>query len=125
MKSWALGLGAGALALALLPACGGQTEGGGSSDPGESTPDKQPAPSDTSSPSSGIDNPDADTDLGDCKLGPFEYGNGDAPCPWATDNRCYQTREMACNCACPRSHDSQCVSGFDAGSDGHVLVSCF
>jgi hypothetical protein len=32
---------------------------------------------------------------------------------------------MACNCACPRSHDSQCVSGFESGPNGHVLVSCF
>jgi hypothetical protein len=125
MRPWASSLGICALAYSLT-GCGGHVEGGGSNDPGESTSGKQPAPSNTSS-SSNADNPDADTDLGDCTLGPLEYGGSDSdkPCPWATNNRCYETREMACNCACPRSHDSQCVSGFDAGADGHVLVSCF
>ena len=71
-----------------------------------------------------LDNPDADTDLGFCKLGPVDDYSSPAPCAWVADKRCYTEREMACNCACPRSRNSQCSSGFDAGPDGHVWVSC-
>jgi hypothetical protein len=103
--------------------CGGRVDGG-SNDPGEHTPTKTQTPASKPGSSTGIDNPDADTDLGACTLGPIEYSRPDEPCAWVVDNRCYETREMACNCACPRSHDSQCVSGFDGGPDGHVWVAC-
>ena len=66
--------------------------------------------------------PDGDTPLGDCKLGPAEGTS--SMCAWVADRRCYTTRDMACNCACPRSRDSLCLSGFDAGENAHVAVSC-
>jgi len=66
---------------------------------------------------------DADTELGECTLGFPVFGTG-RPCAWVADDRCYDTREMACNCECPRDRDSQCVSGFGAGPDGRVLVEC-
>jgi hypothetical protein len=54
--------------------------------------------------------------------GPAEtYG---IACPWVADSRCYEARDMACNCACPRDRDSQCLSGFGEGPDGHVEVVC-
>jgi hypothetical protein len=123
---WRRVLGFGLLAVLPLSACGGRVDGG-STDAGEK-PTKTPTPAATSSSPPGSwspsDNPDADTDLGDCTLGPREYSIPDKPCAWVADNRCYDTREMACNCACPRSHNSQCVSGFDDGPDGHVWVAC-
>ena len=108
--------------LLLVGACGGVVEGG-SEDPGEDAPARSPSGSGASS-SQGSDNPDADIDLGDCKLGPVENRSTDQQCAWVADMRCYQTREMACNCACPRSRNSQCASGFEAGPDGHVWVAC-
>lgn len=114
--------------LLLLPlgvACGGVVEGG-SKDPGEGS-SSTPTNSESdpgSNASSGEDNADADTDLGDCTLGPLENRATDQLCAWVADKRCYQTREMACNCACPRSRNSQCASGFDEGPNGHVWVAC-
>lgn len=117
--------------LLLLPlgvACGGVVEGG-SKDPQDGTPSGAAASSAKSSSSgsssdSGTDNPDADTDLGSCTLGPLENRATAQQCAWVAEKRCYQTREMACNCACPRSRNSQCSSGFDDGPDGHVWVAC-
>ena len=121
MWRWAKGFGCCTAVLAL--ACGGRVDGG-SKDPGESAPSKTPTPSSSASSPAGTDNPDADTELGACVLGRLEYAQPDKPCGWVADNRCYDTREMACNCACPRSHNSQCASGFDDGADGHVWVAC-
>lgn len=110
----------------LMVACGGKAVGGGDEDPegGDSTaPDTTTNGSDDD-PDFGSDNPDADIDLGDCKLGPIESYSSPEPCAWVADKRCYAEREMACNCACPRSRNSQCASGFEAGPDGHVWVAC-
>lgn len=118
-------MGLGSSCVMLLLACGGRVDPG-SKGSGENTPTKlAPATSSSSSASNtGIDNPNADTDLGPCTLGPMEFAEPDQPCAWVVDNRCYQTHEMACNCACPRTRNSQCVSGFDDGPDGHVWVAC-
>jgi len=103
--------------LAILPACGGNVEGGGSPD---SDPVSDPAAPDDSG--SGNVPIEGDTALGDCTLGP-RVSRLEA-CAWVAAERCYATREMACNCVCPRERDSQCVSGFDDGPDGRVAVSC-
>jgi hypothetical protein len=102
--------------------------GGGSEEDEASLPDPGDKPSKPSKPSeqpSGSDNPNADTELGECKLGVSAYGDAAYPCPWVGGERCYGTREMACNCVCPRDRDSQCSSGFEAGPDGRVEVYCF
>jgi hypothetical protein len=123
MWRFVMGLGCG-LSLPLLVACGGIAEGG-SSDPDEAASKSSSSGSDANSSSNpGTDNPAADTDLGECTLGPLENRATDQRCAWVADKRCYQTREMACNCACPRSRNSQCSSGFDDGPDGHVWVTC-
>lgn len=110
----------------LAVACGGNVEGGGQKDPEggdvSSTPD--PGTNGADDEEFGSDNPDADIDLGACKLGPAESYSSSAPCAWVADKRCYSSREMACNCACPRSRNSQCASGFEDGPDGHVWVAC-
>jgi hypothetical protein len=113
------------VAAGLLVACGGVVEGGsGNRDRGEPGAHSQPAPGgeqEPDAPGTGID-PSADTELGECVLGYRE--TWEMPCAWVADSRCYATREMACNCACPRDRDSQCVSGFAGGPDAHVLVAC-
>lgn len=104
---------------ALLVACGGVVEGGGSEKPEPSTSSGATANKDDSA-SPGFGEPG--TELGECVLGPAEtYA---VPCAWVADGRCYETRAMACNCACPRTHNSQCTSGFESGPDGHVWVVC-
>lgn len=115
--------------LLLLPACGGVVEGGtrdpegGAADGGAGSTSTSASPPSKSNETPGHDNPNADTELGDCSLGrPEAYD--DMPCPWVAKNRCYEEREMACNCACPRTRNSACVSGFDDGPQGHVKVSC-
>jgi hypothetical protein len=115
--------------LAALPfavACGGVVET--SHEPGESTSKSTNGTSGASGKSDksgkSTDDPDADTDLGSCEFGPKENYGSDKPCAWVADGLCYDTREMACNCACPRSHNSQCVSGFESGPNGHVWVAC-
>jgi hypothetical protein len=95
------------------------TEGGGG-DAGEVT---EPDPNGAQKPDKNGDFP-ADTELGDCKLGEVSWDVAEG-CAWIADNRCYETREMACNCACPRSRNSQCTSGFDSGPDGRIQVECY
>jgi hypothetical protein len=121
---WRLAMGSGGwlLVLPLVMACGGVVEGG-SNEPDDGT-SKSAASGSSSGSKGGTDYPDADTDLGECKLGPLETDQTHPLCAWVANKRCYQAREMACNCACPRSRDSQCTSGFDEGPDGHVWVSC-
>ncbi len=121
MRRLAIGLGLMLLALPLAAACGGVVET--SHDPGKSTA-TQSSGAAGKSMGNATDNPDANTDLGDCKLGPAENYASDLACAWVADAHCYATREMACNCACPRSHNSQCVSGFESGANGHVGVVC-
>jgi hypothetical protein len=112
------------LVLPLVVACGGIAEGG-SNEPSDGASKNAASGSSSSSSSNEVaDNPDADTDLGECKLGPLEGDRTHPLCAWVADGRCYQTREMACNCACPRSRNSQCTSGFEDGPDGHVWVAC-
>jgi hypothetical protein len=108
----------------LLVACGGNVSGGGSDpDPeGAQEPEDDPAAPSTHA---GHEPSNADTELGECKLGPPIYETSGTPCTWLADNRCYVARDMACNCVCPRDRDSQCTSGFEAGPEGRVQVDCY
>jgi hypothetical protein len=107
--------------FAVLAACGGVVEGGErESEPGGNAP--KPSATSSSERDDDSSNPEADTELGGCELGRKE--DYIKPCAWVAEGRCYDEREMACNCACPRSRTSQCASGFESGPDGHVWVSC-
>ena len=98
--------------------CGGNVE----REPGEPS---EAEPGDSGSkPGAGDLSSKGGTALGDCKLGALEYKDYDAPCAWVAEGRCYAEREMACNCSCPRSGTSLCISGFEGGPEGHVGVSC-
>jgi hypothetical protein len=104
--------------LICAAGCGGRTEdsdersgGGGSS-------------SENSSAVSDASAWEANLPLGDCQPG-FEpsaaYGR---PCNWLGEGLCYDTKEDACNCICPREPGTQCISGFYDGEDSRTLVSC-
>jgi hypothetical protein len=112
------------LAALLAVACGGIVEGGSRQSKESAPASGQSGSGSGQSSAHGSDNPNADTDLGDCVLGVPEQKADNGDCAWVADGRCYEARDMACNCSCPRSHDSQCVSGFEAGPNGHVDVSC-
>ncbi|MDF3071471.1 MAG: hypothetical protein K0R38_7072 [Polyangiaceae bacterium] len=110
--------------IVLLVACGGVVERSSrdleDSEPG--APAELPADDEPEDGPSGGINPNADTELGECVRG-FPEASA-RPCAWVADGRCYDTRQMACNCACPRDRNSQCLSGFERGPDGHVSVDC-
>jgi hypothetical protein len=122
MRSAVLGLGW--LLMGVVAACGGRTATSSEGDDGSSEI-ADPDPPDSRDPK-GEDSGDfpADTELGECRLGEMSWDVAGG-CAWIADNRCYATREMACNCACPRERNSQCSSGFDKGPDGRVWVDCY
>lgn len=108
----------------VLAACGGNVTGSGSDPDPEGGGEEQDSGSPLTPP--GHDEPShADTELGECKLGPLVYETDGKPCAWLADNRCYAARDMACNCVCPRDRNSHCTSGFDDGPDGRVVVDCY
>jgi hypothetical protein len=111
-----------AVIAVVLVGCGGVVEGGrGGDEPGGAGARTQVPPEDGSEPGTGI-NPRADTELGACVLG--DEATWGEPCAWLADSRCYDTRQMACNCVCPRDRNSSCVSGFASGPEGRVEVAC-
>lgn len=106
----------------FLVACGGHTEGGT-----EETGDGDPPVIDTGGGKSNPGSPsnvDGDTPLGECVLGFPPHAPEGRHCTWLADDLCYESRDMACNCVCPRSRDSQCSSGFEGGPDSRVEVYC-
>jgi hypothetical protein len=120
-RSW-VGLGSCAL---LVAGCGGQVVGG--SGEGDDAPIASSSPTASPSASAGKSASqsgtiEGDTALGDCELGPRAIGS--QPCAWLAGDRCYQDRAMACNCICPRTHDSQCSSSFGGGQESRVKVTC-
>jgi hypothetical protein len=50
------------------------------------------------------------TPLGACELGFVWENDPSRPCPWIAEGRCYDTKEEACACICPRDRKSFCVS---------------
>ena len=94
----------------LAGACGGKVEGSDeTTDPGGQTTSDGAA----KKPGSG-------EALGECKLGPKAPST---PCAWIGDGRCYSAKNEACNCICPRDHDSVCWSDFPSGTSP-VVVYC-
>jgi hypothetical protein len=116
----------GLLLGALLVACGGHTEGGTSDDPAESGDASGSDKNGGDGKGDGSGSPiEGDTALGECVLGFPPYSPEGGSCPWLADNLCYESRDMACNCVCPRDRDSQCASGFEGGPDSRVEVYCY
>src|SRR5687767_4249886 len=48
------------------------------------------------------------TPLEECKMGTPPPSNFDDPCAWLAKNLCYETKEAACACICPRDKKSTC-----------------
>jgi hypothetical protein len=97
-------------------ACGGQVDDGGEKDP-TGAPGSPSGDSGTDE-----DDPWSGVPLGDCQGG-FKPGNPEEPCVWKVGKLCYPTKHDACNCACPKDHDSICSSGYPDGF-GPVEVFC-
>lgn len=118
------------VSLCLVAACGGQVEGESGGDPAEEADDEptddpessnddseEPSPPDSDEPGPG------ERQLAECELG-FEPYSADQPCNWVADGLCYETKEEACDCICPRDADSVCLSGFYDGPDSQTEVIC-
>ncbi|HEY3667040.1 MAG TPA: hypothetical protein VGL19_13600 [Polyangiaceae bacterium] len=110
-----------------LLACGGRYEEPGT---GTGTPVAGPtgstgAPSDGKAGSSGSTVTLPDHDLGMCQPGFDRASNPGRSCNWLTDSgKCFDTKDAACNCICPRSGESLCSSGVDGGPGSATLVHC-
>jgi len=109
--------------LSCLMACGGNVEGGGSEETTQRGGSGSTDP-DSASESNETDGLELDySDLGECELGALAT-DIDQPCRWLADGRCYEKREMACNCICPRASKSVCTSGFAGGPRDRVRIVC-
>jgi hypothetical protein len=62
--------------------------------------------------------------LPECVPG-FQRFDDARECRFLFDNRCYETSEAACACACPRGGASRCVIGGFLNPDAPQTVSCF
>lgn len=119
MKCAVLGLCLWACSLLGFVACGGVVQRSGSGE-GDDTSASSAGKGGSAKPADRFGN--ADTQLGECVEGPPEYSAEE--CAWVVEDRCYSERAMACNCACPHDRDSLCLSGYEAGPNGRVRVSC-
>jgi hypothetical protein len=103
------------LAVLAIGGCGGKVE---TSEDGTDSPSSGGAKSDAGTHGSNGGEP-----LGECKLGPSASKYPGVPCAWLGDGRCYAEKKDACNCVCPRDHDSVCWSDFPTGTTP-TLVYC-
>ena len=63
--------------------------------------------------------------LQDCVEGFDPLEEPERPCTWlGDDGLCYDTMDAACDCVCPRDHDSYCISEFPKGEGGRTEVYC-
>ena len=104
-------------ALCGAVACGGQTERtNDESDAGTAAGGSSSTPT----PGGPI------TPLGECKKGPPASNTDfEQPCAWLADKLCYDTKEAACACICPRDRRSTCVSSLPGGPMDRVPVDCY
>jgi hypothetical protein len=108
-------------ALGCLAACGGQTRDDGGSGGSIFGPSAGGSTSGCDGCALGATQP-----LGDCESAGFlqteAYGR---PCNWLFEDTCYDTREDACECGCPRDQgDVICISGSYEGDGNATEVSC-
>lgn len=111
-----------------LVACGGRYEEPGSGGSGTSTPAGSSAGSDSgqkSDSSSGTTVTLPQQDLGVCTPGFERATEPGRSCNWLTEaGVCFDTKDGACDCICPRTQDSLCWSDFDDGPGSATLVHC-
>jgi hypothetical protein len=112
--------------VAGLVACGGRYEDPGSGGSGTSAPSQSSTGSDggNKSDSSGTTVTLPQQDLGACVPGFEHAANPDRPCNWLSEaGVCFDTKDAACNCICPSTRDSLCVSSF-GGPGSATMVYC-
>lgn len=91
----------------------------------ESAPSTDTASGTSTGTGSGADSEFKDVPLGDCETGFDPNSDPTTPCNWlGEDGLCYETRDAACNCICPRNRDSTCSSGFFRGEGQATPVYC-
>src|SRR5688572_20985657 len=65
------------------------------------------------------------TPLDECKMGTPPPSSHDEPCAWLAKNLCYETKEAAYACVCPRDRKSTCISSLPGGPNDRVPVDCY
>lgn len=107
-----------ALAVLLASGCGGKVRKDGEPD------------TTSTEPVGGTDEEKGTDEAGDTFALP-ECTKGFSPieeprriCNYVVSGRCYDTKEDACGCACPRMNGTTCMSEFPQ-DDGHVEVTCW
>jgi hypothetical protein len=116
-----------AVVWTALAACGGRYEGPGSggSGTGAATESSTGSGGSKGSDSSGTTITLPKHDLGTCTPGFERASNPNRSCNWLTEaGVCFDTKDAACACICPRNADSVCFSGFDDGPGSATLVHC-
>jgi len=107
-----------------LAACGGRYEEPGSGGSGTSAPSTD-SEGGKKSDSSGTTVTLPQQDLGVCVPGFERVTDPGRSCNWLTEvGVCFDTKDAACDCICPSSHDSVCFSNFDDGPGSATLVYC-
>ncbi len=106
----------------VVAACGGTVQEPDDRDPDTTNEDGSETSSETGSET---ESDFKDVPLGQCEGGFDRSEDPDKPCNWlGEDGLCYETREAACNCVCPRDRDSTCSSGFFRGEGEATPVYC-
>jgi hypothetical protein len=104
----------------LVIACGGTVE-----QPDNSPSSTEPGTGTSTDTGSSTESGFKDVQLGNCESGFDPDSEIDRPCDWlGQDGLCYESKEEACNCICPRDQDSYCSSGFFRGEGEATPVSC-
>ena len=116
------------LVLAGPFGCGGNVKESGEDTAAQDKATDAETTTSSTDPSSGETTAEATGDtrrLGECVEGFEPQAEPERSCNWlGDDGLCYDTREAACNCVCPRDHDSFCLSGFYDGEGSRTEVYC-
>src|SRR5687768_14244897 len=108
-------------------ACGGQTETGDGDGDNEGGTAGAPGGGSGggSSGRGGGGSGGPTTPLDECKMGTPPPSSFDEPCAWVGKNLCYETKEAACACICPRDRKSTCISSLPGGPTDRIAVDCY
>ena len=115
------------VALSWGVACGGQTDRTGEDLEGGAGSGGASGGGSGGASGAGRNGAGGSTPLGECKKGVPATSDPEQLCPWVgfKDKLCYDTKEAACACACPRDRASTCISSLPGEPTDRVPVECY
>jgi hypothetical protein len=108
--------------VAFTLSCGGRAafddgdpsgEGGGQTEDPAMDPDPGTSTGASNSMGRGGRGGGSTSTLDPCRPGPLLRDTSPSACKWTVEQRCYEERQAACACACPRDRESRCISSFE------------